>query len=49
MIRPLTAARIAITLGLAGLLTACSSLPREHTSPCACDWRLINERAEASA
>ena len=41
--------RIAIPLGLAALLTACSSVPREHTSPCACDWRPLTQQTETTA
>ena len=41
--------RVALALGLAALLAACSSIPREHTSPCACDWRPLNQQTEALA
>ena len=41
--------RILIALGMAVMLTACSSIPEEYTSPCACDWRPLNESMEASA
>ena len=48
MIRP-AITRAVLALGLAALLTACSSIPREHTSPCACDWRPLNQQTEALA
>ena len=41
--------RTLIALGLAALMTACSSLPRERTSPCACDWRPLTQTEEALA
>ena len=39
--------RILIALGMVTLLTACSSIPREYTSPCACDWRPVGETPNA--
>ena len=41
--------RTLIALGLAALMTACSSLPRERTSPCACDWRPLTQTEGALA
>ena len=48
MIRP-TITRAVLALTLTTLLTACSSIPREHTSPCACDWRPLNQQTETLA
>ena len=44
-----TLVRAAGVLALAGLLAACSSIPRERTSPCACDWRPLTQTEEALA
>ena len=41
--------RVLITLALAATLAACSSIPRERTSPCACDWRPLTQTEEALA
>ena len=41
--------RVLIALGLAATLAACSSIPRERTSPCACDWRPLNQQTETTA
>ena len=48
MIRP-AIARVVLALALSALLTACSSIPRERTSPCACDWRPLNQQTETLA
>ena len=48
MNRP-TITRSVLALGFAALLTACSSIPRERTSPCACDWRPLNQQTETLA
>ena len=42
-------ARPVLALGFVALLTACSSIPREHMSPCACDWRPLNQQTETLA
>ena len=44
-----TLVRVVGILALAGLLAACSSIPRERTSPCACDWRPLNQQTETTA
>ena len=33
--------RLFAIIALAALLAGCSSMPAEHRSPCACDWRPI--------
>ena len=44
-----TLVRTASVLALVGLLAACSSIPRERTSPCACDWRPLTQQTETTA
>ena len=44
-----TLVRAAGVLALAGLIAACSSIPRERTSPCACDWRPLTQQTETTA
>ena len=46
-IRALRAGAILTALALG--LSACSSIPRERTSPCACDWRPLTQTDEATA